>query len=64
MEKISKYWILVLDNECAGALFNTRTHVVYYNHWHRPSLGNLPVNSFQELDTDDFYDKLDKLQQK
>lgn len=62
MARISKYWTLIFDNECAGALFNSRTHILYYNHYHRPSWESLPVNAFVELDTDEFYDKVDKIQ--
>lgn len=65
MKKISKYWTLVLENGVAAALFNHRTHIIYYNFCRRPLGANdLPVNEFKELSIDSFYNKLEKIESK
>lgn len=61
MKRISKYWTLIEENGAAAALFNSRTHVLYYNWVRRPDYGKLPANSFVELSVDEFYDKLAKI---
>lgn len=60
--KISKFWTLVKENGVCAALFNHRTHILYYNFSHRPDWDGLAVNSFVELDTDNFYNKIEKIE--
>ena len=64
MKKISKYWTIIESSGISAALFNSRTHVLFYNFYHRPDYGNLPVNSFIELNQDEFYNKLERICQK
>lgn len=61
MKRISKYWVLIEEDGAAAALFNSRTHVLYYNWIRRPDYGDLRVNSFVELTVDDFFDKLENI---
>lgn len=61
MKKISKYFTLIEEGGVPAALFNSMTHVLYFNWVRRPDYGNLPVNSFIELSTDRFYDKLENI---
>jgi hypothetical protein len=63
MKKISKYWTLIEENGVPAALFNHRTHRLIYNWVRRPDWSGLPVNSFIELGTDSFYNKLEKITQ-
>lgn len=64
MKRISKYWTLIETSGIAAALFNSRTHILFYNYYHRPDWAGLAVNSFVELTQDGFYDKLEKIQAK
>lgn len=65
MKKVSKYWTLIETSGIAAALFNSRTHIMFYNYYHRPTnWSGLPVNSFVELSIDEFYDKLEKIERK
>lgn len=60
-KKISKYWTLIEKDGIAAALFNHRTHILFYNWVHRPEWSDLAVGEFIELDTDSFYNKLEKI---
>ena len=62
MKKVSKYWTLIEENGAAAALFNHRSHVLYFNYTWRPETGSLPINSSVELSQDDFYNKLEKIE--
>lgn len=67
--KISRYFSLVKsDKDNPQAIFNHHTHVLYI-HWDQWDLkdidyGDLPVNGFYKLDTDQFYDLLEKIENK
>lgn len=67
--KISRYFSLVeSDNGGPQAIFNHRTHTLYFNldQWDLNDIdyGDLPVNQFYKLDTDRFYDLLERIEQK
>lgn len=59
--KLSKNWTLIEAKGIAAALFNAKSHTIFYNWVYRPDYGNLSVNSFVELSTDEFYNKLEKI---
>lgn len=62
ISKVSKYWSLIKENGICAAIFNHRTHILFFKEYCRPDYGNLPVNSFFELGIDAFYDKLEKIE--
>lgn len=67
IRKISKFISLIESEDGrAQALFNHRTHILYlnYDQWDLRDIdyGDLPVNEFKRVETDKFYDVLEKLE--
>lgn len=67
--KISRYFSLVeSDNGGPQAIFHHRTHTLYFNldQWDLKDIdyGDLPVNVYNALDIDQFYDLLEKIDRK
>jgi len=63
-KKVSKYYTLIERLGAPIALYNHRSHHVYFNYcWTFSDITqtNLPYNSASELSIDKFYDKLEKL---
>jgi len=61
--KISKFYTVIEREGAPIALYNHRTHHVYFIYAYGfcdISGTNLPYNSASELSIDDFYDKLEK----
>lgn len=66
IRKLNKFISLLEHPEgMAQAIFNHRTHVLYINeNWSLQNIdyGNLPVNEFREVESEKFYNVLEKLE--